>query len=151
MPDRPPALDDTPFVDALLSVLLPASSERGLPAAGELGIAQAVAASARADALLAEAVEAGLNALRDAALAEDPAGLQGMTHAAATDLVRDRLAANPVLMLGLLRHTYPAYYQHPRVLQAIGEPPRPPFPEGFSVEPTDPALMAALETRRRKP
>jgi hypothetical protein len=72
-----------------------------------------------------------------------------MRQEAATQFVREQLSANPMLMLGLLRHVYPAYYAHPQVLAGIGEPPRPPFPEGFEVEPTDPALLEELQARRK--
>jgi hypothetical protein len=50
----------------------------------------------------------------------------------------------------MLRHVYLAYYQHPMVLAAVGEPPRPPFPEGFELEPTDPELLAALLARKKQ-
>jgi hypothetical protein len=45
---------------------------------------------------------------------------------------------------------YPAYYAEARVLAGIGEAARPPFPEGFEVEPTDPALLAALAARAKR-
>lgn len=146
----PHALDDAAFMDALLNVLIPAGPS-GHPAAGTLGLAPAIAASARRDDLLRAAVEAGLNALRDAAFSEHPGGLPAMPPDAAAAFVKGQLAANPMLMMGLLRHTYPTYYQHPLVLEAIGEPPRPPFPEGFTVEPTDPVLLEKLESRRKTP
>jgi hypothetical protein len=54
-----------------------------------------------------------------------------------------------MLMLGMGLHLYPAYYQHPRVLAGLDEPPRPPFPEGYALEETDPQLMQSLLNRRR--
>jgi hypothetical protein len=54
-----------------------------------------------------------------------------------------------MLMIGVVVHLYQAYYQHPKVLEALGEPPRPPFPEGYALEPTDPQLLEALRTRAR--
>jgi hypothetical protein len=95
-------------------------------------------------------VEPGLQAIREAGLAEDPGGLAGMTLEERAKLVEAKAASLPFLMVGLLRYVYPAYYQHARVLEAIGEPPRPPFPEGFDVEATDPELMERLLARRRK-
>lgn len=146
--DSPSALADTQFMDALLNVLIPADAQGDHPAAGTLGLSAAIAESARKDSMLSVAVESGLNAVREAAAKEHAGGLPAMPTESATAFVRGQLAANPMLMMGLLRHTYPAYYQHPRVLEAIGEPPRPPFPDGFSVEPTDPALLGKLEARR---
>jgi hypothetical protein len=43
---------------------------------------------------------------------------------------------------------YIAYYQHPRVLEALGREARPPHPEGYEIEPFDPSL---LEPVRRRP
>ena len=61
-----------------------------------------------------------------------------------------QVSANPFFMMGLLRYVYPAYYAHPQVLKGIGEAARPPFPEGFEVEPTDPALLEKLEQRTKR-
>jgi hypothetical protein len=150
MAGLPAALDDQPFIDALLDVLLPPAAAGDVPGAGALGLAPAVAASVRADRLLGPALEAGLQALREAALSQHAGGLPGMAPEAATKFVEARLSANPLLMMGLLRHVYPAYYAHPLALAGIGEPPRPPFPEGFEVEATDPALLEELRARRQK-
>ena len=65
-------------------------------------------------------------------------------------LLQPQISANPFFMMGLLRYLYPAYYQHPQVLEGIGEPPRPPFPQGFDVEATDATLLEKLQARRRK-
>jgi hypothetical protein len=54
-----------------------------------------------------------------------------------------------MLMLGIGLHLYPAYYQHPRVLEGLGEPPRPPFPDGYDLEETDPQLLEKLRDRQR--
>jgi hypothetical protein len=44
-----------------------------------------------------------------------------------------------------------AYYQQPAVLIALGEPARPPFPEGFELEPISPEWLALLQQRGQKP
>ena len=51
-------------------------------------------------------------------------------------------------LVAVARYLYPAYYQHPLVLESLGEPPRPPFPEGFEVESSDPELLAKLRPIR---
>jgi len=71
-----------------------------------------------------------------------------MTPQGGTELLKAQLSAHPVLIMGILRHLYPAYYQLPRVLEAIGDQPRPPFPDGYDVEPTDPELLEKLRARR---
>jgi len=149
MSDESNALRDGAFMDALFSLALPSDESRKLPAAGELGLAATVAEGLRSDPLLGPFVEAGAEALREAALARHPQGLKGMTAEAGTELLKSQMAAHPMLMMGLARYLYPAYYAHPRVLAAIGEPPRPRFPEGFTVQPTDPVLLEKLKARAK--
>jgi hypothetical protein len=136
-------------MDALLDIVVPPDASRKLPGAGSLGIAKTVADGLSADPLLGPMVSADLRSMCEAALAQNPRGLAGLTHETGTALVQAQVSANPFFMMGLLRYVYPAYYQHPQVLQGIGEPPRPPFPEGFTVEATDPALLEKLQARRK--
>lgn len=148
MPEQRTALDDSEFIDALLNLVIPPSTDGPLPGAGTLGLAPAVIAALRADELLGPLVAVGAEALRSAALSEHPGGLPAMTPRRATELLTAQLSAHPVLILGLLRHLYPAYYQQPQVLEAIGIQPRPPFPGGYDVEPTDAELLEKLQARR---
>jgi len=142
-------LPDFGFMQALLDVVIPASADGRMPGAGALGIAADLTDAIEADRQLGPVVVAGLRALRAAALALDPAGLAGLTHPSGRDAVEAQFAAHPMFMNALLRFVYPAYYQHRRVLEALGEPPRPPFPEGFEVETIDPILLQHLNSRRR--
>lgn len=151
MTEPPAALDDHDFMKALLNLVIPPSASGEPPGAGALGLEPAVATALQADPMLGPFVEAGAQAVREAALSQHPEGLPGMSPQAGTKLLEEQLTAHPLLIMGLLRHLYPAYYQHPRVLVAIGEPPRPPFPEGFDVEATDPELLEKLRERRRAP
>ena len=143
------ALNDPDFMKALLDLVIPPSASGDLPGAGALGLSPAVATALQADPLLGPLVEAGVQAVREAALSQDPEGLPGMAPQAGAKVVEAQLATHPLLIMGILRYLYPAYYQHPRVLEGIGEPPRPPFPEGFDVEATDAELLEKLRARRR--
>lgn len=143
------ALNDPDFMKALLDLVIPPSASGDLPGAGALGLSPAVATALQADPLLGPLVEAGVQAVREAALSQHPEGLPGMAPQAGAKVVEAQLATHPLLILGILRYLYPAYYQHPRVLEGIGEPPRPPFPEGFDVEATDAELLEKLRARRR--
>ena len=144
------AFNDQAFMDALFSLVIPANADGSLPNAGALGLSSEVASGLQADPLLGPMVGAGLQAIWDAALTQNPQGLPGMTPEAGTKLLETQLLANPFIMMGLLRYLYPAYYQHPRVLKGIGEPPRPPFPQGFDVEATDATLLEKLRARRHE-
>ncbi|HSP56167.1 MAG TPA: hypothetical protein VLS25_11335 [Dehalococcoidia bacterium] len=135
-------------MDALLNLVIPPDESGSLPGAGALGLSAAVAAALQADSLLGPLVEAGVQGVREAALSNHPEGLSGMTPEAGTKLVETQLSGRPFVIMGILRYLYPAYYQHPLVLTGIGEVPRPPFPEGFDVEATDPRLLEKLRARR---
>jgi hypothetical protein len=149
MTDTPSPLRDSSFIQAFLDVVIPPSKDGKMPGAGSLGLAAAVAAAVEADAMLGPVVLAGLQAVREAALVRDPGGLPRLSPEARVEVVEGQLAAQSWLMLGVARYLYPAYYQHPRVLEGLGEPPRPPFPEGYELEATDPQLIEKLRTRRR--
>lgn len=135
MSDARPALDDPNFMSALLDVLVPPHGD--VPGAGALGLAPAVASGLRTDEMLGPLVEPALEGMR--------AAVSGGAS------LHDQLAANGMLVMGLLRYVYPAYYQQPQVLKAIGDEPRPPFPQGFQAHETDPELLARLEARQRAP
>ncbi len=139
----PSLLGDTAFLSALLDTLIPPGKDRPMPGAGSIGIEPAVKELIAADAQAGPAVVAGLEALRG----RTPA-FASLAPAARASLIEAQAALDPSWARALLRHVYLAYYQHPTVLAALGEPPRPPFPEGFEIEPTDPELLAALQARR---
>jgi len=148
MTETPAALNDQDFMNALMDLVIPPSASGDLPGAGTLGLSPGVAAALQADPLLGPMVETGAQAVREAALTEHPEGLPGMAPQAGTKVLEAQLSAHSFLIMGLARYLYPAYYQHPQVLEGIGEPPRPPFPEGFDLEPTDAELLEKLQARR---
>lgn len=149
MNDTLTPLRDAGFIEAFLDVLIPPSEDGMLPGAGTLGITPAVAASIEADPILGPFVRKGLYAIRHAALERDAGGFSSLSADARVEVVEAQLAAHPMLIGGVLFYLYQAYYQHPRVLQDLGEPPRPPFPEGYDLEPTDPGLLRKLRERAR--
>lgn len=149
MNDTPTPLSDLAFLNAFFDVAIPPSRDGRMPGAGSLGLNATLAGALAADPILGAAVQAGLQAVRDAALARDPAGFAALSPQARREVVDAQLAAHPMLMIGVVVHLYQAYYQHPRVLEGLGVPPRPPFPEGYDLEDTEPELLAKLQTRRR--
>ena len=149
MTEPPAALNDPRFMKALLDLVIPPSAPGDLPGSGALGLSDAVVAAIQADPALGPLVEAGTQAVQESALSQHPEGLAGMAPQAGVKVVEAQLAAHPFLIMGILRYLYPAYYQHPQVLEGIGEPPRPPFPEGFDVEATDAELLEKLRARRK--
>lgn len=145
-----PVLDDLPFLRAFLDVVIP-PDDASLPGAGSLSLAPQFADSVRGDSTLGPLVVAGLQAVAEAALGRDPAGFAAMPPAAQIEAVESQLAGHPMLMTAVSLHVYRLYYQHPVVLEALGEPPRAPFPEGYALEPTAPDLLERLRLIARQP
>ncbi len=149
MTETPAALNDPEFMKALLNLVIPPSASDAVPGAGSLGLAPDVATALQADPMLGPLAETGAQAVREEARSQHPEGLPGLASQAGAKLVEAQLASHPFFIMGILRYLYPAYYQHPQVLDSIGEPPRPPFPKGFGIEPTDAELLDKLRARRR--
>ena len=149
MTDATTPLRDSAFMQAFLDLVIPASDDGKMPSAGSLEFAHDLAGSIAADGRFGMPVQAGLQAVHDAALERDPGGLPALSPEDGLEVIESQLRAHPALMGGLSVHLYPAYYQHPRVLEALGEPPRAPFPEGYVVEETDEGLLAKLRARQR--
>lgn len=103
------------------------SPPRGvMPGAGHLAVRLAVAEAVASDA------QAGPRSLPPGALRQRSPGFASLApREQAVALVE--AALDPATLRAMLRHVYLAYYQHPMVLAAVGEPPRPPFPEGSSL------------------
>ncbi len=141
-------LHDTDFMRTLLDIVIPPSPDGVMPGAGSLGLGPAVGSRIEVDAISGPIVTVGLLAVREAAAAKNPRGLEALSEDERLEVVSGALVDHPRLMIALARHLYPAYYQTPEVLVAIGEPARPPFPEGFDIEPTSEALLATLDARR---
>ena len=134
------------MLTAVLDFVIPPSADRDMPGAGELGLAERVSgdlASRGAEELLRD----GLGRL--GASAKDAVG------AAFAELPSDRRrtvieefeAAGGGLAGMLAFPTYIAYYEHPRVLTALGREPRPPHPVGYELEPLDAKRLDVVRAR----
>lgn len=150
MTDALNPLHNSAFMQAFLDLVIPPSRDGKRPGAGSLGLASNLAGAIGADDRLAQVVTAGLRAVREAATARDRGGLPELSPEDGREVIDSALVEHPFLMMGVARYLYLDYYQHPRVLEALGEPARPPFPEGYEVEPTDQRLMEALRGRRQE-
>lgn len=131
----------------VLDQVLPASSDGRLPGAGELGIAPEVAAATAQNPFLLAVLRRSLARVAAAAATRGEATLAGLPPAERSGLFQQVVAAEPDFVPGLLFPTYVAYYQHPRVLEGLGQEPRPPFPKGYSLPPFDESLLAPVRSR----
>jgi hypothetical protein len=132
----------------VLDEIVPPSAERGLPGAGELGLARSAAEALCAAPGARQALAQGLAALDAAARERGSADFAALAAPRRAELLRE-LGAGLSFFGALVFHTYAAYYQSARVLAALGREPRPPYPLGFAVAETDFALLDPVRRRPR--
>ncbi|HJQ82776.1 MAG TPA: gluconate 2-dehydrogenase subunit 3 family protein [Candidatus Binatia bacterium] len=145
--------EEAALVDGLLDVVVPASGDGRLPAAGTLGLAAAIAERIARTPMLRPVVEYGLGALADRATQRNPGGWAALTADDRSALVREFAASDDFFMPAFLFLAYASYYRHPRVVTTLGREPRPPHPEGYAMDEDDwseaSALLAPVRRRRK--
>jgi len=130
---------------AVLDEMIPARDAK-LPGAGSLGVGDHVAAR------LGDAtpfVASGLAALDALARERGATEFADLPTAERAPILREVDASQPGFVQCLLFHAYAGYYQNPRVMAAIGLAPRPPYPEGYALEPLDESLLEAVRGRAK--
>jgi hypothetical protein len=133
-------------LDCVLNLIVPPSEDGRLPGAMEVGVPR----------YLLEVEPASLPVLRDE-LDRLEAHAQLRFGAAFADLdasARQRLVDSlrtddPQFLRALALHTVTCYYQHDRVLAAIGMEPRAPYPQGYEVKSGDLSLLDPVRRRGR--
>jgi hypothetical protein len=126
----------------VLDELVPPSDDGRMPGAGALGLAGWVEEAARGQSELARFLARTLAALGSR-------GFAALERAPRLELLNEMARAEPEPFRALLAFVYRGYYHQPRVVEALGLEPRPPFPKGYEVPPSDPALLDPV--RRRAP
>ncbi len=146
MSDSPFGASEREALAAVLDAIVPPSADGRLPGAGELGLADAVAE--RFGGLLA-AIADGLRALDAVARGRGAERFAALAPPDRADALRAHAESDPGFLPGLIFQTYAVYYEHGRVLEALGLEPRPPHPLGYPLE--QPDLEPLLEGVRRGP
>jgi Gluconate 2-dehydrogenase subunit 3 len=141
--------EDRQTLSHVLDQIIPPDLDRQRPGAGELGLAAYVDAALDAMPVVKEMVVQSLAAADDLARRRSGSRLNALPLEERV-AVLDQLAAGehafpPVLVL----HAYAGYYQHPRVLEALGLEPRPPHPAGYPTIEGDLTLLDAVRRRAR--
>lgn len=134
------------LLEAVLDAIIPRSESRGMPGAGEVGLAPLLCENALG---FVEAVTPGLDALREEMESRQVADLAAQPDSEKRSLLEAAAAKDPAFLPGLLFQVYSNYYQQPRVLVALGMEGRPPYPEGYALEAGDQSLLDPV--RRRAP
>ncbi|MBP8310521.1 MAG: gluconate 2-dehydrogenase subunit 3 family protein [Burkholderiaceae bacterium] len=142
--DTPLTTAQSAILDLVLDLILPPSAERRLPGAAELGVPAYLAAQAP-EALPLIARE--LDALEARARDQHAQGFATLPAAQRQALVDSLRAQDASFMSRLALETVTCYYQHDRVLEALGMETRAPYPQGFQVIAGDLALLAPVRRR----
>jgi hypothetical protein len=144
---------DSPFHEAqratlqcLLDMIVPASADGRLPSAADVGVDTHLRLHA-ADAIPALCDE--LDAVDAAARREHGAAFAALPQADRQALVDVLRARDARFLRRLAVEAVTCYYQHDRVLEAIGLEPRPPFPKGYQVHAGDLSLLEPVRQRGR--
>ena len=134
-------------LSAVLDEIIPPTPNGSLPGAGALGIGSYVEEKLGAGAA---AIAEGL-AVLDQLAADRGAGSYATAQAEdRLPLLNELAERDPGFLGGLVFHTYGGYYQHPRVVEALGLESWPPHPEGYELEPGDLGLLDAVRARPKR-
>ncbi len=145
MADDRLAADAKRVLSSVLDQLIPERLDVELPGAGELGVGEVVI-RAQGDAL--PALKAVLCELDAQATSGGAADFSALPHEERAALLAEVDAANPGFLPGLIFHAYTAYYQQPRVVEALGLEARPPYPKGYELEMGDLGLLDPVRERK---
>lgn len=126
----------------VLDAIIPPSADGRMPGAGAVGIATHVEGVLRTLPELHAMVVEGLHDLDTQARAQHDRPFVELGEAE-----RAALVAMQGFGYALVPHAYVGYYQHDRVLEAIGMEPRPPHPEGYALPPSDLTLLDPVKAR----
>jgi hypothetical protein len=130
----------------VLDEVVPASSDGRLPGAGELGLAGSVLE--RAGEMI-EVIVRGLAALDGLAGQRGAPGFAALPQPERVRVLEEHASREPAFLMGLVPHTYVGYYQDARIVAALGLEPRPPYPQGYELEPGDLGLLDRVRQRRK--
>jgi len=140
--------EDELTLASVLDEIVPPSAERKLPGAGEIGLVGAIVDAAKQNPALGPIVLRGIQALDELARNRRGHVFRALRPEERSALFRELAAMDEGFVPSLTFPLYVAYYQHARVLEALGMEARPPHPKGYEIEPFDPIL---LEPVRRRP
>lgn len=131
----------------VLDTIVPPAPERGLPGAGELGVADYIEQIVTKSPELGPALQGGLDAADAAARERGSEDFGALSLAERAEVLSGLDATAPGFVPVLLFHGYTAYYQDGRVMEKLGLEPRPPHPKGYLLETGDLSLLERVKAR----
>jgi hypothetical protein len=132
---------------AILDQVIPPSSDGRLPGAGSLGMAAHVAQAMQRAPEMELAVLPALDDAESQARERQRCAFAELSHEQQRAVVHALETSHPALIPTLAFHVYVAYYQHPRVIEALGLEARPPHPQGYEMAPNDLGLLDPVRQR----
>lgn len=139
--------DELRDLAALLDEVIPPSADGRMPGAGELGLGERIAREMAANGVMLDTVRSGIANLDRVARGEHGSPFGELPSDDRKRVLAQVAEAEPTLVPTLAFPTYIAYYEHPRVLSALGLEPRPPHPDGYELEPFDTKLLEGVRQR----
>ena len=135
---------------SVLDEIIPPSRDGKLPGAGELGLVDYIADAVEKSPDLKPAILEGLSTLQDLSGGRSSDGFSALSKNEKAELLNELATASPAFLPGLTYQTYLGYYQHPRVLEGLGIPGRPPHPKGYELEVGDLGLLDPVRARPKR-
>lgn len=128
----------------LVNMLVPASSDRGMPGAADL---PEVLRHVERVAAALPALPQALDALEREAMARSGAGFAALEHAGRSALLDEFAARQAAVLQRLAVETVTCYYQQDAVIERLGLEARPPYPAGYQVLSGDLTLLNPVIAR----
>lgn len=141
--------DEERTLASLVDTIVPPSGNGRLPGAGALDVAAHVVRSVRQTPMLRPVVQYGLSALAELAAKRSPEGFAGLSAAERAAVLTEFAATDQFFLPAFLFLVYGGYYQHDRVVAALGLEPRAPHPKGHAMEADDWTILEPVRRRGR--
>jgi hypothetical protein len=139
--------DQETMLEGLLDAIIPPSHDGRLPGAGGLGLTDHIVRSVAQTPMLRPVVEYGLSALAELAGKRSPQGWTALSREERTGVLEEFAASDQFFLPAFLFLVYSGYYQHQRVVEALGLEARAPHPKGYAMEAIDLALLDPVRRR----
>ena len=136
---------------AIIDAIVPPSDDGRLPGAAALDLVPHVERSVRQSPMLRPVIDYGLSAIAQLAAARSPSGIAGLSAADWAAVLREFTANDDFFLPAFLFLVYGGYYQHDRVVTALGLEPRAPHPKGYEMAGDDWSLLDPVRRRPRFP
>jgi hypothetical protein len=133
---------------ALIDAVLPASDDGRMPGGAALDLVSHVERSVRQNPMMRPVIEYGLTTVVEIVAKRNPAGIGGLPTTEWAAALREFAATDQFFLPAFLFLVYGGYYQHPRVVTALGMEPRAPHPQGYEMGKDDWSLLDPVRGRK---